>query len=242
MAHLQRERRFFARKPELLRFGPYRGNLCGRPSRPHQLDRRVEIVAAPLVGVVHRVGRGADRETAVVARAIAHVGVEDVVVHRIAGPEHPVREHVRVRAAAFAGDGVHAFHVLRSEVVEPFGDEPDRFVLAHARLHRFVEVVVRRVDHRRGVSQQRDFVLRLDLAGVRHQLLTVDDRRDLLSAARTGSAARQRPRRPAPCAGRAFRARSGSSWRPLQRVPSRATSRRASRGSRRATARRASRN
>ena len=101
--------------------------------------------------------------------------MEDVVVDRIAGPQHAIGEHVRVRAAALAGDRVDAFDVLRPEIVEHLGDQPDGLVLAHAGLHRLVQIVVRRIDHRRGMRQQRDLVLRLDLARVRHQLLAVDD-------------------------------------------------------------------
>ena len=51
----------------------------------------------------------------------------------------------------------------------------DGLVLAHAGLHRLVELVVGRVDHHRRHVQQRDLVLRLDLARVGHQLLAVDD-------------------------------------------------------------------
>ena len=48
---------------------------------------------------------------------------------------------MRVGAAAFAGDGVHAFHVFRAQIEELLRDESDSLVLARMRLHRFVEVV-----------------------------------------------------------------------------------------------------
>ena len=82
---------------------------------------------------------------------------------------------MRVRAAALAGDRVDALDVLRPHLVEPRRDQRHGVVLAHARLHRLVEVVIRGVHHAGRMRQQRDLVLRLDLARVRHQLLAVDD-------------------------------------------------------------------
>ena len=180
VAELQRERRFLVREAEVLRPGPHRRDLRGRAAGTNQLDRRVEIVAAPLVRVDERVRREVDREAAVVARAVTHVRVQDVVIHGIAWTQHAIREDVRMRTAPLAGNRVHAFDVLGSEVVQDLAHEPDRFVLAHARLHRHVQLVVRGVDHHRRVREQRDLVLGLDLAGIGQELLTVDDGHSLL--------------------------------------------------------------
>ena len=62
MSHLQGERRFFVREPEFLRLRPDRGDLRRGAARPHQFDRRIEVIAATLVGVVDRARRRADRE------------------------------------------------------------------------------------------------------------------------------------------------------------------------------------
>ena len=67
-----------------------------------------------------------------------------------------------------------------SEVVQDFRDEPDGLVLAHPRLHRPVQLVIGRIDHPGRLRQQRDLVLRLDLARVRHQLLAIDDGQSFL--------------------------------------------------------------
>ena len=62
VAELQRERRLFVREAELLRLRPHRGHLRGSAARPDQFDGGVEIFAAALVGVDHRVRRVADGE------------------------------------------------------------------------------------------------------------------------------------------------------------------------------------
>ena len=105
-------------KPNSVRLRPHRGDFRRRPARTNQLDRRVEIVAAPLVGIDERVRRRADGEAAVVAGAVAHVGVEDVVVHRVARAHHAIREHVRMRTAALSRDRVDTLDVLRAQLVE----------------------------------------------------------------------------------------------------------------------------
>ena len=97
MAELQRERGFFVGEAELLGLGPHRRDLRGGAAGTNQLDRRVEIIAAALVGVDHGVRRVADAEGAVVAGAIAHVGMQNVVVDGIAGAQRCGR---RKRAGA----------------------------------------------------------------------------------------------------------------------------------------------
>ena len=164
-------------KPNSVRLRPHRRDFRGRTAGTNQLDRRVEIVAASLVGIDQRVRRRADREAPVVAGAIAHVRVQDVVVHRIARAQHAIREHVRVRAAALARDRVDPLDVLRAQLVEHLARRAP--TASFSRMPGFIaviELVVGRVDHRRRMREQRDLVLRLDLARVGHQLLAVDDR------------------------------------------------------------------
>ena len=138
-------------------------------------DRLVEDVATALVGVDLRARGAPDGERAVVARAIAVEGVEDVEVGGVAGPQHAVGEDVRMRAAALARDGVHTLDVLGAELEEHLVDERDALVLAHPRLHGPEELLVGRVDHRAGRVQERDLVLGLDLADVLQEGLAVDD-------------------------------------------------------------------
>src|SRR5579884_1624405 len=172
---LERERGLLVREAELLRPREHLDDLGGRHARPDHRDRLVEVVAAARVGIDERARRRADRERAVVARAVAVVGVEDVEVRGVARAQHPVGEDVRVRRAALARDRVHAFDVLRAELEEHLVHERDAVVLAEARAHRAVELVVGRVDHRARGVQKRDLVLRLDLPDVLHERLAVDD-------------------------------------------------------------------
>src|SRR5206468_10449154 len=91
---------------------PDRGHLAGGGARPDQVDRRVEVIAAALVGVEQRTRGAGHRERAVVARAIAHVAVEDVEVGGITGAQGPIGKHVRMRAAALTRDRVDALYEL----------------------------------------------------------------------------------------------------------------------------------
>src|SRR5579862_5455662 len=82
---LQSEGRLFIRESEVGCLRPHRRDFRRRPPGTHQLDGRVEILTAALVGIDHCVRRISDREAAVVAGAVSHVGMEDVVIHGIAG-------------------------------------------------------------------------------------------------------------------------------------------------------------
>ena len=75
-----------------------------------------------------RVRRVTDRERAVVARAIAHVGMQNVEVDGIAGAQHAIGKYVRMRIAALARNRVDGFDIFRAEIVENLADEADRFV------------------------------------------------------------------------------------------------------------------
>ena len=92
------------------------------------------------------------------------------------GRIEPIREHVRVRAAALARDRVDRLHELRPHLEEPGVREPHDVALADARLQRLEDVLVDAVDHRAGLRQQHDLVRALDLACVGHHLLAVAHR------------------------------------------------------------------
>ena len=78
-------------------------------------------------------------------------------------------------AAALAGDRVDALHELRTLPVQAVRHDCDAVVLANARLHGAVELVVGSVHHAAGLVEKRDLVLRLDHPRSLHQLLPVDD-------------------------------------------------------------------
>ena len=137
-------------------------------------DRLVEPFAAQLVGVALRIGGAADVEGAVVAGAIAHVGLQDVEERLVARANDPVGEIVRMRIAALAGDGVDRLDVVGAHLVEHLVGLGDDVVLAHARLQLLPDHVVDAVDHGGRLVQQRDLVDVLDLARIQHHLLAVD--------------------------------------------------------------------
>src|SRR5579885_2868718 len=93
---------FFVGEAEFLRLGPHGRDLGGGAAGADQLNRGIQIFAAALIRVVHRVRSVADREAAVIAGAISHVRVKDIVVDGIAGAQHTVGKYVRVRVAALA--------------------------------------------------------------------------------------------------------------------------------------------
>ena len=77
------------------------------------------------------------------------------------------------RIAALTRNCVDALDLFRAEIVEHFAGEPHALVFADTRLHEAIEFVVRDVYHRAGRVQQPNFVLRLEDAGILHDLLPV---------------------------------------------------------------------
>ena len=102
MPILQSEGGLLVREAELLRFGPHRSNLRRSSPGTHQLDSRIKILTTPLVCIVHRVRGITDSEAAVVAGAVSHIRMEDVVVHRIAWTQHAIRKDMRMWIASLS--------------------------------------------------------------------------------------------------------------------------------------------
>ncbi len=132
-------------KPNSWAVGQTLDDVGGRGTGPHQRDRPVHVLAGPLVRVVLRRARRADRERAVVAGPVAVEAVQDVEEGGVARPDEPVGVDVRMRRAPLPRDGVDALDVLGPEVVEHLGDEPDGLVLAHPGPQELVEA--RRMRH-----------------------------------------------------------------------------------------------
>src|SRR5712692_3899707 len=99
MAVLQREARLFVGEAEVLCLGPNRSNLRRGAAGAHQFDGSVQIIAAAFVSVDHGMRRVADGEATVVASAVSHVRMEDVVVDGISRAEHAIGENMRMRVA-----------------------------------------------------------------------------------------------------------------------------------------------
>ena len=99
--------------------------------------------------------------------------MDDVEEGLVAGPDDPVAEDVRVRAAALARHRVDVVDVLRPEIEQDLGDLRDQLALADAGLEALRDVLVGAVDHGAGRVEQDDLVDGLDLARVEHDLLPV---------------------------------------------------------------------
>src|SRR6202023_869295 len=124
VAVLQRKASFFVGESELFCLRPHRGNLGGGAARANQFDGGIEIITAALVGVDHGARTVPNCEAAVITGAIAHVRMENVVVDGIARAQHAIGKHMRMRIAAFAGNGIHRFNIFRTQIVENFADQP----------------------------------------------------------------------------------------------------------------------
>ena len=172
---LQAESRQFIREAELAGLREGFGNMRRRGARLDAHHRVVQPFARQFVGVVLRRRGAADGEGAVIAGAIPDEGLQDVEIRHVAGADHAVGEVVRMRVAALAGHGVHCFDVIRAVAIKEVVDHRDNVVLAHARPQLLVHEVIGAIDHAGGVVEQRDLVLRLDLAGFEHDLLAVGD-------------------------------------------------------------------
>src|SRR5256886_11384023 len=99
VAEVQPECGHLALESDIGSFGQLFGYLIGAEARLHHRDRVVHQLARALVRVTLRLGRAADRERAVIARAIANEGMDDVEVRLIDGTYETIREVVRMRAA-----------------------------------------------------------------------------------------------------------------------------------------------
>src|SRR5262245_22903021 len=104
VAVLEAEARLLVGEAELLGPRPGGHDVGRRDAGLDHRDGDVQQLPAALVGVHHGVGGAAHREGAVVAGAVAHVGVEDVEVGGVPRAQHPVGEDVGVGVAALAGD------------------------------------------------------------------------------------------------------------------------------------------
>ena len=175
MAILQGETGFFIRETKFLGLGPHGGNFGGRAAGAHEFDRSIKIFAAALVGVVHGMRGIADCETTVVAGAISHVGMKNVVIDGIAGTKDAIGEDVGMGVTALAGDGVDGLDVFGAKIVQNLADQANGLVFAHSGLHGAIELVIGGINHHGGSVEECDFVARFDEAGFRHKGLAVDD-------------------------------------------------------------------
>src|SRR3984893_1745239 len=175
VAVLQRKAGFFVGESKLFCFRPYRSNLGGGAARADQFDRGIEIITAALVGVDHGVRTIPNGEAAVITGAISHVRMENVVVDGVARAEHAIGKHMRMRIAAFAGNGIHSFNIFRTQIVENFADQTHGFVLAHPGFHGSVQLIVGSVDHHGRSVEQLNLILGFNNACVGHELLSVDN-------------------------------------------------------------------
>ncbi len=173
VTELEAEARLLVGEAELLRGRPDTRDLVGRGAGADELDRVVEPLAALRVRVDLRLRDTTDVEGAVVARPVAHERVDDVEERLVAGPQQPVGEHVRMRVAAVARDGVDRLDLLGAELEQHLHRHCHDLVLAHARAKHPVDLLVDRVDDRSRVLEQRDLVRRLDRAGTHHHGLSV---------------------------------------------------------------------
>src|SRR5439155_4854688 len=139
---LQSEASYYDGEAEFYGIGPDGSNFRCGTAGAHELDCRVEVIAAAFVGIDHCVRTVADSEAAVIASAVAHVGMQNVVIDGVARAQHAVGKNMRMRIATLARNRVDCFHILGSEIVQDFTDQADGFVLAHSRLHSTVEFVV----------------------------------------------------------------------------------------------------
>ncbi len=112
-------------------------------------------------------------EGAVVARAVAHEGLDDVEEGLVARPDHPIGEVVRMRRAALTRDGIDGLHAVRAHLVEPLGGQRHDLVLAHPRLEGLEDVLVDAVAHGRGHVEEHQLIGALDHARLQHHLLAV---------------------------------------------------------------------
>ena len=87
-----------------------------------------------------------------------------------------------------AGNGIHAFDALGAHAEQAVIGDRDQFVFARSRPDSPGDVDIGRVDHGAGHLQKLNLVGGLDLAGIEHRLLAIDDFRCLPAPGRAASA------------------------------------------------------
>ena len=112
MAELEREGFHLVREAKFLRLGPNRSDLIGADAGFNQLDRSVDPFSCFSVSVALSIARSADVEGAVVARPVAHEGLNDVEERLVTWAEQPIGEVVWMRVTALARNGVNRFDVV----------------------------------------------------------------------------------------------------------------------------------
>src|SRR6058998_639854 len=156
-------------------FGQLFGGLVGAEARLEHGDRVVHPLARALIGIALRLRRAADGECAVIARAIADEGMDDVEIRLIARTDQPVGEVVRMRAAALARNRIDRFDTIGSHFIQTFRCERDDLAFLHTGLQFGGDILVHAIHHARCDVQQRDLVVAFDLTRGEHHLLAVAD-------------------------------------------------------------------
>ena len=175
MAEVETECRHLTFETDIGGFGQLFGGLVGAEARLEHGDRVVHPLARALIGIALRLRRAADGECAVIARAIADEGMDDVEIRLIARTDQPVGEVVRMRAAALARNRIDRFDTIGSHFIQTFRCERDDLAFLHTGLQFGGDILVHAIHHARCDVQQRDLVVAFDLTRGEHHLLAVAD-------------------------------------------------------------------
>ena len=170
---LQGKGRFLVGKAELGGLRPVLNDVGGGDARLYRGNGNVQDFPALFIGVNLRLGRAANRQSAVVAGAIAHIAVQDVKINLVAGPQDAVGIDMRMRTGAFPANGIDALHIFRPQLVQHLVDQGHAVIFPHPGPQFQIQGVIGGVHHSAGGIQQGNFVLGFDAAGFQHQLLAV---------------------------------------------------------------------
>src|SRR5207237_7283985 len=119
VAKLQPERFHLVVEAEVLRLWPGFGDeVGGQPGLDH-VDPGIDPLASLLVGVALALRRAAHVEGAVVAGAVAVVGLDDVEECLVTRADQAIGKDVRMRAAALTRYRVDRLDVVRAHAVAP---------------------------------------------------------------------------------------------------------------------------
>ena len=173
MAELQPETRGLIGESEFLRGGPHGGDLVGGDAWLDEIDGVVQPFPALLVGVELGLVGAAHAERAVVARPVAHEGVDDVEESLVPGAQQTVGEHVGMRVATVARHGVDRLHLLGAELEQQTVGLGHDLALGDPGAQHLVDALVHGVDDGGGMIEQRHLLLGLDRARLEHDLRAV---------------------------------------------------------------------
>src|SRR5689334_20607250 len=153
MSVLEGEGGLFIGEAKFFRFWPELDDIGGGHPWLDLVDGFIQNIPAVLVGVYLCLRGASHNKRAVVAGAIAVIAVQYVKIRRVTRSQCAIGVNMRMGTATFTRNGVDAFDVLRTQIVQNLAYQADTLVFTNAGSHGSVQLIISRVDHHAGCGE-----------------------------------------------------------------------------------------